>query len=95
MYTKFFFSSSFGGGGGGGPSFGGRGGGNNNNGPIGSNLKTISWDLSRLPVFEKNFYIEHPIVTKRPDIEAQEWRRKNEISVVGRGVPKVIIYFSV
>ena len=60
-------------------------------GALGANLRTINWDLSKLPIFEKNFYIEHPDVSRRSDQDANEWRRKNEITVVGRGVPKVII----
>lgn len=64
--------------GGGGGSYGGGGGGgggysaNGRQGPIdkyggalGSALRNIQWDLSRLPAFEKNFYIEHPAVVSR------------------------------
>ena len=30
--------------------------------------KNIQWDLSKLPVFEKNFYIEHPAVSGRSEM---------------------------
>lgn len=76
-------SSSFRSGGGG----GGRGG--DSMGGIGANLRSIHWDLSKLPVFEKNFYIEHPAVTARNEGFSDEWRKSNEITVIGRGIPKV------
>lgn len=56
---------------------------------IGANLKTISWDLAKLPVFEKNFYFEHPDVSGRSDLIAEQWRKSKNITVVGRGIPKV------
>ena len=46
--------------------YGGQGGG------LGAGLRHIKWDLSQLPVFEKNFYIEHPEVSKRSAAEAEE-----------------------
>lgn len=60
-------------------------------GGLGSQLRTISWDLSKLPVFEKNFYIEHPDVTRRPESFSDEWRKSKEITVIGRGVPKPVL----
>jgi ATP-dependent RNA helicase DDX5/DBP2 len=58
-------SGTYGGGGGGGGygGSGGHGGGFGNGGDIGAGLRSINWDLSKLPVFEKNFYMEHPAVT--------------------------------
>lgn len=56
---------------------------------MGANLRTIHWDLSSLPVFEKNFYIEHPAVSKRDETFSEKWRREHQISIIGRGVPKV------
>jgi len=49
-------------GGGGPPSFGGFGGGGargagDRMGNLGAGLKTLTWDLSTLPKFEKDFYI--------------------------------------
>lgn len=58
-------------------------------GQLGANLRNISWDMSQLPVFEKNFYIEHPAVSSRADSAAEDWRRTKSITVIGRGVPKV------
>lgn len=78
-------NSSFRGGGGG----GGGGGGKFGSGGIGDNLRSIHWDIAKLPVFEKNFYIEHPAVTARPETFADEWRKSNEITIVGKGIPKV------
>ena len=49
--------------------------------------------MSKLPTFEKNFYIEHPDVTKRDDNFSEQWRRSKEITVIGRGVPKPVLNF--
>lgn len=43
--------------------------------------------------FEKNFYIEHPDVTKRPQEEADAWRASKGIVVRGDGVPKPVMTF--
>ncbi|EEY64135.1 ATP-dependent RNA helicase DBP2, putative [Phytophthora infestans T30-4] len=51
------------------------------------------WDLSKLPVFEKNFYYEHPDVTKRSEDEYEKWKRDNQIIVSGKGVPKCVLSF--
>jgi ATP-dependent RNA helicase DDX5/DBP2 len=59
-------------------------------GSLGAGLRTIAWDLSKLPVFEKNFYIEHPDVTRRSEDDARDWRQRVGITVIGSGVPKVI-----
>lgn len=80
--------------GGGGPSnsrYGSSYGGGSNDamGKIGANLKTITWDISKLPVFEKNFYLEHPEVSSRSEPFSEQWRKSKNISVVGRGIPKV------
>lgn len=56
---------------------------------FGKGLRTIQWDVSKLPVFEKNFYYEHPSVAARPESEAADWRRRHHITVEGQGVPKV------
>lgn len=80
---------SYGGGGYGGGMGGGFGGGRDAMGGIGANLRSIQWDLSTLPKFEKNFYIEHPAVTKRDEQWASEWRKNEGIHVIGRGIPKV------
>jgi len=62
-------------------------------GGLGKDLKTINWDISKLPVFEKNFYIEHPKVSGRPIEESNEWRKQNGITVMGHGVPKPVMSF--
>jgi ATP-dependent RNA helicase DDX5/DBP2 len=88
------FRGSSGNGGGYGGSYGGGmgggfGGGRDAMGGMGDKLRTIQWDLAALPKFEKNFYIEHPAVTGRDEQSAEEWRKAQGITVIGRGVPKV------
>ena len=78
-----------GGGGAYGPGGGGGGHGGDKMGALGDRLnKSIQWDLSLLPKFDKNFYIEHPAVKARGEDEAARWRATNEIHIVGRGIPK-------
>lgn len=62
-------------------------------GGLGAGLRSIHWDLNKLPPFEKNFYIEHPDVTKREETEAARWRTKHGITVQGHGIPKPVFTF--
>lgn len=78
-YPLFFHSST-------GHSYGG---GSN----LGANLGNIDFSKQELAKFEKNFYIEHPDVTKRPEAEADAWRAQNKIVVNGEGVPKPVMTF--
>ncbi|EGW34369.1 ATP-dependent RNA helicase DBP2 [Spathaspora passalidarum NRRL Y-27907] len=56
-------------------------------------LVAPEWDLETLPKFEKNFYVEHPNVAARTDREIEEFRRKNEMSVIGNDIPHPITTF--
>ena len=69
------------------------GGGGGGGGALGAKLNTIHWDLSQLPVFEKNFYIEHPAVTHRSVAETELWRSMQGITVIGAGIPKPCMTF--
>eukprot|EP00978_Attheya_sp_CCMP212_P025632 scaffold82814_cov52-Attheya_sp.AAC.4 len=84
------------GGGGGGGGYGGGGGGGPggfSNTGLGSGLTQINFAQTQLVPFEKDFYIEHPEVTKRPEQEAESWRASKQIVVVGEGVPKPCLTF--
>jgi len=83
----------YGGGGGGYGGGGGFGGGGFGNAGLGARLGAITWDMRTLPAFEKNFYVEHPDITKRTPPEVDEWRRRHEITVFGEGVPKPVCHF--
>ena len=74
-------------------SYGSGGGRNDSMGGLGSGLRNIQWDISKLPVFEKNFYIEHPVVRARTEEDAEKWRRDKEIMIKGRGIPKPVMTF--
>ena len=50
-------------------------------GALGSGLKSINWDVTSLPKFEKNFYVEDKRVTARSEREVDEFRRKMEMKV--------------
>ena len=80
-------------GGGGGDRYGSGGGASYGSSNLGAGLRDIKWDLSKLPVFEKNFYIEHPRVNARDENHAVEWRRQSEITIVGEGIPKPVLDF--
>jgi ATP-dependent RNA helicase DDX5/DBP2 len=76
-----------------GGSYGG-GGGFSSSGGLGADLDTnIQWDLSTLPKFEKNFYYEHPDVTRRSPNEYEQWKKDHDITVFGKNVPKCVYSF--
>ncbi|KAJ3062648.1 ATP-dependent RNA helicase dbp2 [Podochytrium sp. JEL0797] len=88
-----------GGGGGGGGGYGGGGGGfggggGDRMGQLGSSLRKIDWDLSTLPRFEKNFYIEHADVSARSDQEIADYRRLHQMTLVGPNIPRPVVSFN-
>lgn len=62
-------------------------------GDFGQNLNKIDFSQETLVPFEKNFYIEHPDVTKRSEQEAEAWRASKGIVVRGTGIPKPAMTF--
>jgi len=60
---------------------------------LGSNLQNIDFSKEDLVPFEKNFYLEHPDVTKRSEQEAEQWRASKQIVVKGTDVPKPVLTF--
>merc|ERR1719491_2509801 len=91
---------SYYGGGNGGNNFsnGGGGGGGGQNGSfsnqgLGSGLSNIDFTSQDLVPFEKDFYIEHPDVTKRTEKDADDWRASKQIVIVGEGLPKPCMSF--
>lgn len=90
------YGGSGGGGGYGSNPYGGGGmggGGGFGAGGLGSSLNQIDFAKQDLVPFEKDFYIEHPDVTKRPEAEAEAWRASKQIVVLGDGVPKPCMTF--
>ncbi|CAL8302559.1 unnamed protein product [Merluccius merluccius] len=79
-------------GGGGGGSRGGGGGGGKYGNP-GERLRKKHWNLDELPKFEKNFYQQHPDVTRRPPQEVEQYRRAKTVTVKGRECPDPIMKF--
>ncbi len=53
----------------------------------------IDFSKTELVPFEKDFYIEHPDVTKRPEEEANAWRSSKQMVIQGDGVPKPCMTF--
>ncbi|KAL5047285.1 hypothetical protein BDW71DRAFT_197019 [Aspergillus fruticulosus] len=78
---------------GGGGAGAGAGAGGDRMGNLGSGLKKQDWDLDTLPKFEKSFYKEHPDVTARSQREVDEFRKKCEMTVQGRDVPRPVETF--
>lgn len=60
---------------------------------LGANLKVQTWDLNTLPKFEKQFYKEDAAVAARSQPEIEAFRRKQQITVAGRNVPKPVETF--
>ena len=97
--------TSYGGGGyGGSSSYGGGGSGSYGGGAtyppsgdamgnLGRGLTSVDFASQQLIPFEKNFYIEHPAVTARPESEAQAWRASKQIVITGSDVPKPCLTF--
>ncbi|XVF86803.1 hypothetical protein PTKIN_Ptkin18bG0071800 [Pterospermum kingtungense] len=50
-------------------------------------------DLDGLTPFEKNFYVESPAVAAMSEMEVEEYRKRREITVEGRDVPKPVTNF--
>ncbi|KAM0196257.1 hypothetical protein ACHAPA_003456 [Fusarium lateritium] len=85
----------FGGGGGGyggGGGFGGGAGGDRM-GALGAGLKNQDFDLSTLPKFEKSFYKEHPDVSSRSDADVEAFRRKHQMTIAGKDIPRPVETF--
>uniref|UniRef100_A0A667X4V4 RNA helicase n=1 Tax=Myripristis murdjan TaxID=586833 RepID=A0A667X4V4_9TELE len=82
--------------GGGPPRFGGSrggGGGGGKYGNPGERLRKKHWNLDELPKFEKNFYQQHPDVTRRSPQEVEQYRRAKTVTVKGRECPNPIMKF--
>lgn len=60
---------------------------------LGAGLKTQQWDLATMPKFEKSFYKEDPAVAARSQAEVDEFRKKAQITIQGRDVPKPVETF--
>lgn len=60
---------------------------------IGAGLKKQTWDLETMPKFEKNFYREAESVMGRSDREVEDFRRKKEIRVNGKHIPRPVETF--
>ncbi|EGP89753.1 uncharacterized protein MYCGRDRAFT_36977 [Zymoseptoria tritici IPO323] len=85
------YGGGYGGGGGGGGFGGGASGDRMSN--LGAGLKTQQWDMNTLPKFEKSFYKEDPAVAARSQAEVDEFRKKAQITIQGRDVPKPVETF--
>uniref|UniRef100_A0A674AWY3 RNA helicase n=1 Tax=Salmo trutta TaxID=8032 RepID=A0A674AWY3_SALTR len=59
----------------------------------GERLRKKHWNMDELPKFEKNFYQEHPDVTRRPPQEVENYLRSKEVTVKGRDCPKPMMKF--
>jgi ATP-dependent RNA helicase DDX5/DBP2 len=60
---------------------------------LGSNLMKPDWSNEKLTSFEKNFYMEHPDVSKRSNTEIEEYRKKYEMTLFGKDVPRPVFSF--
>ncbi|XP_073698718.1 probable ATP-dependent RNA helicase DDX5 isoform X2 [Garra rufa] len=59
----------------------------------GERLRKKHWNMDELPKFEKNFYQEHPEVSRRSTQDVEHYRRTKEITVKARDSPKPIMKF--
>ncbi|CCI40552.1 unnamed protein product [Albugo candida] len=69
-----------------------RGGGGM--GSLGAELDSnIQWNMAKLPVFEKNFYYEHPDVARRTEKELERWKQEHDITTNGKNIPRCVYTF--
>jgi len=69
---------------------GGKGGGGSN---LGDGLNRVDWKSHELETFEKDFYFEHPDVTKRSAADNAKELTDREISIVSGNAPKAVVTF--
>jgi len=60
---------------------------------LGSHLQKLDWNHISLVPFQKDFYIEHPSVNGRSDVEIADFRRQFEMTVIGNNIPKPVRTF--
>ncbi|KAJ5915917.1 hypothetical protein N7454_010824 [Penicillium verhagenii] len=87
------YGGGYGGGGRGGGFGGGAGAGGDRMSNLGAGLKKQDWDIDTMPKFEKSFYKEHPDVSARSDAEVDEFRKKSDMAIQGRNVPRPVETF--
>lgn len=61
---------------------------------MGNRLERPDWSRHELVTFRKDFYQEHPDVTRRPWSEVDAYRQHHQITVIGKDVPKPIESFA-
>ncbi|KAJ9055513.1 putative ATP-dependent RNA helicase ddx5 [Entomophthora muscae] len=86
--------SGRGGGYGGSSRGGGRGGSRGGSGgkwDDGARLAKPTWNMSELPIFEKNFYQEHPEITNMAPYEVESYRSAKEMTVIGSDIPRPVL----
>ncbi|OMJ15653.1 ATP-dependent RNA helicase dbp2 [Smittium culicis] len=59
----------------------------------GNKLEAQEIDISKLPAFEKNFYVEHPNISSRSEEEVKQYRDSHEMTLMGNGIPRPITSF--
>jgi len=76
-------------------SWGGSGGGygGRNRKQLGDDLGRVEWKNFELETFEKDFYYEHPDVTKRTDDENDDELKEREIRIMSGSAPKCVTTF--
>ena len=81
-----------GGGGGGGGGYGGMGGGDKM-GNLGASLQQLDWQNTQLVPFQKDFYVENPVVAARSVEEIERFRREHEMTLSGSNLPRPVYSF--
>ncbi|XP_065826207.1 probable ATP-dependent RNA helicase DDX5 [Oscarella lobularis] len=60
---------------------------------VGSRLRTPRWDVTRLPSFKKDFYVEHATVQSRSERDVQAFLREKQITINGQNCPRAVFSF--
>lgn len=62
-------------------------------GNLGASLQQLDWRNTQLVPFQKDFYVENPIVAARSNEEIETFRRQHEMTLSGTNLPRPVYSF--
>ena len=62
-------------------------------GNLGASLHQLDWRNTQLVPFQKDFYVENPIVSARSNEEIEQFRRQHEMTLSGTNIPRPVYTF--
>ena len=59
----------------------------------GAKLRPVDWNSCSLNELVKNVYKEHQSVSTREQAVIDDWLKRNEVSIIGKDIPRPIFSF--